>query len=127
MASQRSIYPVRDEIEANSSPATVALEDADDVIDALTSETARTLVEHLYEEPATASDLATTVGTSIQNAQYHLERLQAAGVVEVIDTWYSERGTEMDVYGPKNDPLVVFAGESDSEVTGRRLLSDSSL
>lgn len=92
------------------------------MINALTSETARTLVDRLYEEPATVSDLATTIGTSIQNAQYHLERLQAAGVIEVVGTWYSERGTEMDVYGPKNESLVLFAGDPTNKRIVRRLL-----
>lgn len=110
MASTRSIFPIREAVEHEASPTTVRLEDADEMVDALTSDTAREILQHLYTEPATASDLAAAVDTSVQNAQYHLTRLEAADVVDVVGSWYSERGTEMAVYGPRNDPLVVVAG-----------------
>lgn len=47
--------------------------------------------------------------------EYHLTRLQAVGLVEVVGTWYSKKGREMAVYGAKNDPMVIFAGEADRE------------
>ena len=85
-------------------------EDADDLIGALSSGTARELLTALHEDPATPSKLADRVDTSLQNAQYHLEKLEDADVIEVIDTAYSANGREMKVYAPANQPLVVFAG-----------------
>jgi len=85
-------------------------EDADDLIGALSSGTARELLTALHEDPATPSKLADRVDTSLQNTQYHLEKLEDADVIEVIDTAYSAKGREMNVYAPANQPLVVFAG-----------------
>jgi DNA-binding transcriptional ArsR family regulator len=88
-------------------------DDADDLLSALQSETARDLLGILYDDPATPSALAEEADTSIQNVRYHLERLAEADLVEVADTIYSEKGREMKVYAPAAKPLVVFAGGED--------------
>ncbi|WP_254829297.1 ArsR/SmtB family transcription factor [Haloglomus salinum] len=112
----QSVFPHREAVEREEVPSeAVSLDDAGDVVNALTSETARKLVDRIYAEPGTASDLAEDVDTSLQNVQYHLGRLETAGVVEVVGTWYSQRGNDMDVYGPSNEPLVIVAGPLDSE------------
>lgn len=77
------------------------------VIDALGSETARSVVKALGESPATASDVADTVGTSIQNAHYHLERLIDANLVTRVGTWHSSKGNEMTVYGLANERVEL--------------------
>lgn len=92
-------------------------DDADDLLTAMSSGTARDLLSELHDEPAPPSELADAIDTSLQNAQYHLGRLEEAGAVEVIDTVYSEKGREMKVYGPTDKPLVVVAG-SDTETAG---------
>ncbi|WP_435362084.1 ArsR/SmtB family transcription factor [Haloarchaeobius sp. DFWS5] len=86
--------------------------DADTVLDALSSDTGRTIFRTLFEEPGTASELAARLDTSVQNTHYHLTNLREAGLVEQIDTVYSEKGNEMTVYGPATDPLV-FVGNED--------------
>lgn len=85
-------------------------EDADDLIAALGSETAREILTRLHDEPATKSELAAEVDTSLQNVQYHLAKLDGADLVDVVDTTYSEKGREMDVYAAADEPLVLFAG-----------------
>ena len=92
-------------------------DDADDLLGALSSATARELLATLHEEPATPSALADEVDTSLQNAQYHLGKLEEADVIRVVDTIYSEKGREMKVYAPTDQPLIVFAG-NESETTG---------
>lgn len=94
-----------------SSPRVIGLEDedADDLLSALSSETAREVLSELHEEPATPSSLADRVDTSLQNVQYHLSNLREADMIEVIDTIYSEKGREMNVYAPADRPLVMFA------------------
>ncbi|SFL60417.1 Helix-turn-helix domain-containing protein [Halogranum rubrum] len=90
-------------------------EDADEMLSALSSSTARKLLSELHEEPDSPSSLAERLDTSLQNIQYHLGKLEDADLVAVVDTVYSEKGREMKVYAPSNRPLVVFAGrESDS-------------
>jgi DNA-binding transcriptional ArsR family regulator len=98
-------------------PRVVGLDsdEADDLLAALSSDTARTILATLHEEPDTPASISDRVDTSLQNVQYHLGKMREAGLVEVIDTVYSEKGREMDLYAPADRPLVVFAGkESES-------------
>ncbi|QZP36644.1 ArsR/SmtB family transcription factor [Halobaculum magnesiiphilum] len=94
-------------------------DDADAVLAALSSDTARAILSALHDSPGPASDVADRVDTSLQNTQYHLKRLREAGVVEVVDTVYSQKGREMDVYAPADGPLVLVAGP-ESEASGIR-------
>ena len=80
------------------------------VFEALASDTARRILIAIYDEPAPPSELADRLDLSLQNVSYHLDNLEDAGVVQVTDTWYSEKGKEMDVYAPADDPVVVFVG-----------------
>ena len=102
-------------------PRVVGVDDdeADDLIAALGSETARAILSTLHDRPATKSEIAEEVDTSLQNVQYHLSRLDEADLVDVVDTAYSEKGREMDVYAAADEPLVLFAGGSE-ESTGIR-------
>ena len=99
----------------DADPRVIGLDsdDADELIGALSSATARKVLTALHTEPATPSALAKTVDTSLQNAQYHLEKLEDADIIEVVDTAYSAKGREMKVYAPADQPLVVFAGGPD--------------
>ncbi|CCQ33237.1 ArsR/SmtB family transcription factor [Halorhabdus tiamatea] len=104
-------------------PSMLALDDerADEVFDALGSETARTILQSLHADPRPASELTEDVGTTLQNVQYHLTKLEAADLVTVVDTWYGQNGAEMDVYAPTDEALVLFAG-GDPESSLRALL-----
>ena len=84
--------------------------DAERTFDALGSETARDILAAAYDEPRTPPELRDAVGTSLQNVHYHLERLEDADLIEPAGTGYSEKGTEMTVYAPCNEALVLFAG-----------------
>jgi DNA-binding transcriptional ArsR family regulator len=121
-----SIFPLRDTVtpDEDREPRLVDLDEdtADEVFEALSSGTTRSIFLSLHQTPQTASDLADTTETSVQNVQYHLGKLEDADLVEVVDTWYSERGTEMKVYAPQDDSLVLFAGR-DKQSTLRSLLN----
>lgn len=84
---------------------------ADAVFSALSSGNARAILTTLYDQPRTASEIADEVDSSLQNVTYHLNRLSDSGVIEVVETWYSEQGNEMKVYAPTNEALVLFAGD----------------
>lgn len=111
------LLPFSPELSADSEPRVVGLDSdaADDLMETLSSGTARDVLSELHEEPAPPSELAERVDTSLQNTQYHLERLEAAGAIEVVGTAYSEKGREMSVYGPADSPLVICAGETEHE------------
>ena len=83
-----------------------------DVLQAVSSATAQLILAALNDEPATASGVAEAIDTSLQNAEYHLDRLEDADLVEPVDTWYSEKGTEMTVYALSAEELVVRFGTS---------------
>lgn len=109
----------------DTEPRVIGLDsdDADELLAAISSETARRLLASLHEEPATPSELSDRVDTSLQNAQYHLEKLGDAGAIQVVDTCYSEKGREMNVFAPADRPLVVFAGDQSEESGLRAALS----
>ncbi|NEU58024.1 helix-turn-helix domain-containing protein [Halorussus sp. MSC15.2] len=94
-------------------PALIAIDDeaADDVFSALSSTTARSILSSLYEEPRTASEIADSTDTSLQNVNYHVNNLRDSDLIRVVDTGYSDQGREMKVYAPTNEALVVFASD----------------
>lgn len=95
------------------SSQTVDIIDDGDVLDVLTTDTAREIVLALNDSSGTASDIASELEMSLQNVCYHLDRLQDTGLVEVIGTRYSSKGKEMRIYGLVTDPIVVEFGETD--------------
>lgn len=104
--------PAVEEPDATASVVSLDDDDAASVFDVLAVDTARAILAELAAEPAAASGLADTVDASIQTVVYHLERLEEAGLVEVVDTWYSSKGREMDVYASTGVPVVVRLGPS---------------
>jgi DNA-binding transcriptional ArsR family regulator len=105
--------------DPDAEPRVLSLTDdsAGEVLSAFQSATARAILLTLHDEPQTASALADQVETSLQNVQYHLSRMVEAGLVTVVDTWFSSRGTEMSVYAPADDPLVLVVGEDGEAAT----------
>jgi len=90
------LFPFRPETQHESAgPRLVDLDDevADDVFAALSSDTARRILSRLYRDPATASDVAEAADTSLQNARYHLDKLESAGLIEPVDI-LSDRSTD---------------------------------
>lgn len=77
------------------------------ICELLSSTTAGKIVSTLKEEPKPASEIATAVGTSLQNTSYHLDRLVEGELVEPTETWYSEKGREMTVYALRTHELVI--------------------
>lgn len=85
--------------------------EADKTLTAISSETTRRILSLLHKEPCPPSQLAQEADCSLANVNYHLEKLEDAGLVRVVDTWYSEKGNEMQVYAPAEDPLVFVGDE----------------
>lgn len=110
--------------DREADPAVLSVDQAGEVLDVLTTRTARGILQALYERPRPASEIATEVDTSLQNVEYHLDRLEAAGLVEPAGTRYSVKGTEMAVYAPAQTPLVLVAGDPDAEDDLAEAISD---
>lgn len=109
-------------VERSGDPAVLCIDDEETraVFSALSSETAHEVFCLLNEEPATPAAIADRLELSIQNVQYHLENLQDAGLIEVADTCYSEKGREMDVFVVSTEPILVFLGTDDDRPSLRR-------
>lgn len=97
-------------IERSDEPTVVYLDDSqcEELLGAVQSDTAREILRALNEEPMSQSDTAETLEMSVERVGYHIDKLQTAGLVEVLDTVYSEKGREMEVYGPSTDPVMLF-------------------
>lgn len=107
------LFPQRGPVDGpDEDPTLVGLTDGDSdaIFSVLSCETARLILDELYDAPATQSEVAERLDTSIQNVSYHVTNLLDAGLVRVVDQWYSEKGTTMDVYAPASEPLVLLAG-----------------
>ncbi len=109
--------------QGSPEPRVLALDgtDTDKVFEALSSGTRRQMLETLYEDASTPSELAEATDTSLQNVHYHIEKLAAVDLVEPVGTQYSEKGAEMSVYAPTSDPLVVVEGREERDEMESRL------
>ena len=109
-------------VERSDTPAVLCLDDdtTRDVIEALSSETAYEIFRLLNATPATPSRIADQLDQSVQNVHYHLENLESAGVIEVTDTCYSEKGREMSVFVVSEDPTLLFLGTEDDRPSLKR-------
>ena len=96
-------------VRVEAQPRVLSLDDAGRIFEVLSSATARRILGAVYESPAPPSEIAAAVDTTVQNVGYHLDRLESAGLVGVVETRYSEKGVEMDVYAPAHAPLVIRA------------------
>ena len=116
MSLNAGMFPHRppvDEPDRETRVVTLDTDEAASLCGSLASETATDILARLFEEPMTASDLAERVDTSLQNAHYHLERLRDSDLIRVVDTWYSSRGVEMNVYAPTYDEFVIVPSAVD--------------
>ncbi|WP_245902759.1 ArsR/SmtB family transcription factor [Salinigranum rubrum] len=84
------------------------------MLESLAPETARKILSTLADRPATASDVADRVDTSVQNAHYHLSKLRDADLVTDAGTWYSSKGKEMTVYALTSNRLELRIGTGES-------------
>lgn len=96
-------------------PELVPLANCGRIIETLSSSTRRSIMAEICVEPQNPASVAERIDTSVQNVLYHLDHLEDAGLVTVIDTHYSEKGHQMDVYAPTSTVIVIdVEGEADS-------------
>lgn len=110
------MLPFRPAIDHTPRPrSVVGLDDSavQSIPDALGSETARAVLRTLGESPATTSEIAEDVDSSLQNVQYHLQKLVAAGLVSEVGTWYSSKGREMQVYDLASERVELQLAPTD--------------
>lgn len=109
-SSMATAFPLRPPIDHTPRACTEYDLDEDDatpMLSSLASDTARSILSALADGPATTSDIAKAVDTSLQNARYHLTNLQEAGLVTACGTWYSAKGREMVVYALASEQIQI--------------------
>lgn len=97
--------------EPNTEPRFISVDEAASVLDRLACDVPREMLSNLAKEPMTASELAEDVGTTLQNASYHLDHLHDAGLISVVGSRYSSRGHEMNIYASNAGSIVIFLEE----------------
>lgn len=115
------LLPFRSTPDHTPKPQTV-FDGSDDranaVFNALGSETARSIYGAFDGAPGPATQIADRVGTSLQNAQYHFQRLEHADLIAPVDTWYSAKEREVTVYAVTAEQVGVRVdGGSDARST----------
>jgi DNA-binding transcriptional ArsR family regulator len=107
------LVPARIAADVDAGLDVATLQDAD-VFEVLSSATARRILRSLRSSPATASTVADDLEVSLQVAAYHLDRLEAVGLVAPVATTYSEKGRSMDVYAVPTESFTVDLREQDA-------------
>lgn len=120
-----SLLPLRGESQSTpNEPRVLGLDNdaADEAFETLTASTTRTVLSIIYEQPSTPTEIRDEIDTSLQNVHYHLGKLEDAGLIEPSGVGYSEKGTEMTVYAPANEAVVLFAGRKSDHLRLRDFL-----
>ncbi|MEA5037021.1 hypothetical protein SDC9_20392 [bioreactor metagenome] len=91
--------------------------EAQKVAKAMSSPTSADLFNALTGNPQSATALAERTRLPLTTVKYHLENMLSAGLVEISNTRWSEKGREMKIYAVK-DQVVVFAPRKTVDVKG---------
>ena len=82
-------------------------ERAQKIARAMASQTANAIIQAFGGGPLTSSEVARQMKIPITTASYHIENLLDAGLLEVMQTRWSEKGREVKVYGLANQVLII--------------------
>ncbi len=80
---------------------------------AMASQTANAIIQAFGSGPLTSSEVARSMAIPITTATYHIDNLLNAGLIEVMETRWSEKGREVKVYGLANQVVIIAPPESD--------------
>lgn len=92
----------------------MSTDQAEVILDALSSDTTREIFIKVYNNPITVSEVAEETNNSIQNTKYHFEKLTNADIIQEVGEKYSEKGNKMKIYGPKNEGLVFVVSKDNN-------------
>jgi DNA-binding transcriptional ArsR family regulator len=88
-------------------------ERAQKIARAMASQTANAVIQAFGGGPLTSSEVARLMKIPITTASYHIENLLDAGLLEVTETRWSEKGREVKVYALANQVLIIAPPVSD--------------
>jgi len=88
-------------------------ERAQKVAKAISSQTANDVIQALRKKAMTSTEIAALISIPITTATYHIENLLEAGILQVVQTKWSQKGREVKVYGLTNQVLIIAPLKSD--------------
>ncbi|MDV2481997.1 helix-turn-helix transcriptional regulator [Methanoculleus sp. Wushi-C6] len=88
-------------------------ERAQKIARAMASQTANAVIQAFGGGPLTSSEIARLMKIPITTASYHIDNLLDAGLIEVAETRWSEKGREVKVYALANQVLIIAPPVSD--------------
>ncbi|MBI2573536.1 helix-turn-helix transcriptional regulator [Candidatus Woesearchaeota archaeon] len=77
------------------------------IAEAITSETARKVMDHLSDKVDTEQQIATTLGLPISTVHYHIQKLMEVGLVKADEFHYSAKGREVNHYKLASQYIVI--------------------
>ena len=81
---------------------------AKELAQVISNDTCRKILDHLAEkEDATETEIATTLQLPISTVHYNLHHLMKAGIVNVEEFHYSEKGKEVNHYKLANKYIII--------------------
>ncbi|MFC6964385.1 ArsR/SmtB family transcription factor [Halocatena marina] len=120
-----SLLPLRNEVHTTPAESRIIDENdagVDAAYNALTASTTRQILSIIYNHPSTPCDIQAETETSLQNVHYHLSKLENVGFIQPAGTGYSEKGTEMTLYAPTHESIVLFIGQDPAHQQLREFL-----
>lgn len=82
--------------------------EAQKIAKAMASATANDILNLLSNEgPLTATDISEKMNMPLTSLKYHLENLLDAGLIEVVNTRWSEKGKQMKIYGIVEKDIII--------------------
>ena len=82
-------------------------EKAQKIAKAIASKTAGEILQLLKDGGHASTQIAESLGVPITTVQYHLENLVEAGIINVVERRWSQKGREVKVYGLRDQMLIV--------------------
>jgi len=80
---------------------------SDEVFEALSSGTARQILQWLAELPGTISEIAADLDSSVQNVSYHVCQFERLGLAEQVGMRYSPKAQEIAIYALTIESLCI--------------------
>jgi DNA-binding transcriptional ArsR family regulator len=93
----------------------------------LDSDTGRSVYVKIYCGTETISDLAQSLGISVQLASYHVEKLLMAGLIRERGdgNWFSQKGKRVAHYVPSNAALLIVPSAEIMKKAGKERVRSS--
>lgn len=91
----------------------------------LTNDSSRTILQLLFKEEMTATQLAQKTGTSLQLVKYHLNKMQDVGVVRISKIEKNTKAQDMKYYKATKFAIVILPSKISDKTKESKLLLHS--